>query len=150
VLTLSGSGFTSFGCDAGESFTPNFNTNGTTGITVVSAVYDTDTTATIIIDIAAGATLGFRDVVFDWDPGCGHSDDTLFNGFEVTVPPSVCGDGIVEGAEDCDPPPGAEDSATCDDDCTTPMCGDGCDNNCTATACGNGIVTAGETCDDGL
>ena len=29
------------------------------------------------------------------------------------------------------------------------MDGDGCDSNCTATACGNGILTAGESCDDG-
>ncbi|TMA72273.1 MAG: DUF4215 domain-containing protein [Deltaproteobacteria bacterium] len=48
---------------------------------------------------------------------------------------SLCGNGLVEAAEECD------DGNTTD--------GDGCDSNCTFTGCGNGIVTAGETCDDG-
>jgi cysteine-rich repeat protein len=47
----------------------------------------------------------------------------------------VCGDGILEGAEDCD-------DGNVDE-------GDGCDTNCTASSCGNGITTAGEACDDG-
>ena len=48
---------------------------------------------------------------------------------------AVCGDGTVDGAEQCD------DGNTAS--------GDGCDANCTPTGCGNGVVTAGETCDDG-
>ena len=59
-----------------------------------------------------------------WTPGVDCSESC-----------SVCGDGIVEGGEDC------EDGNTID--------GDGCDSNCTFTGCGNGIVTAGEACDDG-
>jgi cysteine-rich repeat protein len=47
----------------------------------------------------------------------------------------VCGDGTVEGTEVCDD---MGESATCDDDCTLPECGDGVLN-----------VTAGEECDDG-
>ena len=46
-----------------------------------------------------------------------------------------CGNGIKEGAEQCD-----DGNA---------VNGDGCDNNCTITACGNGIKTAAEACDDG-
>ena len=48
---------------------------------------------------------------------------------------AVCGDGSVEGTEACDD---MGESATCDDDCTLPECGDGVLN-----------VTAGEECDDG-
>jgi cysteine-rich repeat protein len=51
----------------------------------------------------------------------------------------VCGDGIVEGTEQCDD--------------GNQVNGDGCENDCTITAsgavCGNGIVEAGEQCDDG-
>jgi cysteine-rich repeat protein len=47
----------------------------------------------------------------------------------------ICGNGVLEGIEECD------DGNT--------MSGDGCDANCTRTRCGNGIVTAGEQCDDG-
>ena len=50
-------------------------------------------------------------------------------------PPPACGNGVLEGIEQCD------DSNTVD--------GDGCDANCTPTACGNGIKTTGEICDDG-
>lgn len=45
-----------------------------------------------------------------------------------------CGDGIEDPGEDCDP--GPQDSAECDNDCTTPECGDNYVN-----------VAAGETCD---
>ncbi len=49
---------------------------------------------------------------------------------------AVCGNGVVEGFEDCD------------DQNTTP--GDGCENDCTFTpACGNGKREGTETCDDG-
>ncbi len=48
---------------------------------------------------------------------------------------TVCGDGTMAGAEQCD-----------DGNLTD---GDGCDSNCKTTACGNGITTTGETCDDG-
>ena len=56
-------------------------------------------------------------------------------GLDCSEPCTVCGDGIVEGDEDC------EDGNTID--------GDGCDSNCTFTGCGNGVVTEGEACDDG-
>jgi hypothetical protein len=91
-----------------------------------------------------------------------------------TGPDPVCGDGLVEGMEDCDD--GGE-SATCDSDCTPFECGDEtvnatageecdelgetatCDSDCTLVLCGDGIAnaaadedcdTAGETalCDD--
>ena len=80
-------------------------------------------------------------------------------------PSTVCGDGMVEGDEDCDD---AGESATCNADCTAAACGDGvvnaaagevcdaggetpeCDADCTPAECGDGVVNsmAGETCDD--
>jgi len=79
---------------------------------------------------------------------------------------AVCGDGVVDAAEDeeCDD---SGESATCDDDCTAAECGDAtlnatageqcdeggatlkCTANCTAPVCGDGIIDEGEQCDDG-
>ncbi|MFO7567813.1 MAG: DUF4215 domain-containing protein [Enhygromyxa sp.] len=56
---------------------------------------------------------------------------------EGDEPSFACGDGVVEGDEECD------DGNEVDDD--------GCSNACTLPACGDGIIQAelGETCDDG-
>jgi hypothetical protein len=43
-----------------------------------------------------------------------------------------CGDGIVDAGEDCDT---AGESASCNVDCTTPMCGDGLRNAAAGEAC---------------
>jgi cysteine-rich repeat protein len=83
----------------------------------------------------------------------------------------VCGNGVVEGAEQCDdgnvlPCDGCSDTCMiesgyicgdgilnaacgeqCDDGNTVP--GDGCDENCMSEGCGNGVLDAGEECDDG-
>ncbi|MCW5889679.1 MAG: DUF4215 domain-containing protein [bacterium] len=48
--------------------------------------------------------------------------------------PIVCGDGVVQGSEQCD------DGNDIDDD--------GCTNACTVSACGDGVVQAPEECDD--
>ena len=80
--------------------------------------------------------------------------------------PGECGDGIIDGGEDCDD---SGESAVCDTDCTAVTCGDGtfnssageqcddggesavCDTDCTAVTCGDGTVnvSAGEECDAG-
>jgi len=94
----------------------------------------------------------------------GSSDGTSDSSSEG--PAAVCGDGIVEGAEECDE---AGESASCDDDCTFVDCGDenvneaageicdeggeafGCDGDCTLPECGDGIVneSVDEQCDAG-
>ena len=81
-------------------------------------------------------------------------------------PMGVCGDGVVEGSEECDE---SGESATCDDDCTFVDCGDenvnqaagevcdaggesfSCDADCTLPVCGDGVINASvdEVCDDG-
>lgn len=81
---------------------------------------------------------------------------------------AICGDGVVEGDEECDV---GELSAVCDTDCTTVVCGDGvvngragescddgenngeagfCNSSCSgqvASVCGNGVQECGEGCD---
>jgi len=86
--------------------------------------------------------------------------------YGIDIQFTACGDGVVEGAEDCDD---VGVTATCDADCTFAQCGDAtlntlagevcddggesatCDTNCTLSGCGDGTLntTAGEECDDG-
>lgn len=63
-----------------------------------------------------------------------HEDHAMMRQFETVT---TCGDGEVgRPVEDCDE--GGGESETCDEDCTTPTCGDGLVNE-----------AAGEECDDG-
>ncbi|KNC51325.1 uncharacterized protein AMSG_12067 [Thecamonas trahens ATCC 50062] len=81
----------------------------------------------------------------------------------VLCAPARCGDGLVWiGVEACDT---AGESASCNVDCTAPVCGDGirnvaageeCDDgsiecmpNCRYAYCGDGMVTGSEACDSG-
>ncbi len=82
----------------------------------------------------------------------------------------ACGDGVIQGDEECDNGAENSDSAAdaCRTDCTLASCGDGvvdtgeecddgnnedwdgCASDCTLEgACGDGIVQSGEECDDG-
>jgi cysteine-rich repeat protein len=55
-----------------------------------------------------------------------------------------CGNGTLEGAEVCDT---SGESATCDDDCTAPLCGDDNENAAAGEGCDDGNVTPGDGCD---
>ncbi len=85
-----------------------------------------------------------------------------------TTSPSVCGDGIVEGDEECDDG-NLEDYDDCTNECRSPVCGDGiiykgveecddgndndedsCTSECKDAECGDGFQYLGfEECDDG-
>ena len=80
-----------------------------------------------------------------------------------------CGNGIIEGGEECDRGEDNSDdeSDACRTDCMLPHCGDGvvdtgegcddgndvdgdeCRNNCSLPTCGDGVLDTGEECDDG-
>jgi cysteine-rich repeat protein len=85
---------------------------------------------------------------------------------------ALCGNGVVEAAEECDDGPGNSDVApdACRTDCRLARCGDGavdtgegcddgpsnsdhapgaCRSDCQPWACGDGVVDDGEECDDG-
>jgi len=69
------------------------------------------------------------------------------------APAALCGDGLVEGLETCDPPGSAVTDCCCAV-CERPGSGDpscrpcsGCRPDC--TYCGDGVVDAAEQCDDG-
>jgi cysteine-rich repeat protein len=85
----------------------------------------------------------------------------------VPPPPENCGDGVINGAEECDDGANNGDTLACKSDCTAQACGDGfqgpaeacddgndveddaCTNACVPTSCGDMIVQDPETCDDG-
>jgi len=80
----------------------------------------------------------------------------------------ACGNGVVEGDEECDAGAANDDAAACTSACKLAICGDNlvqdnleqcdtgvesatCDDDCTLPECGDGVINeaAGETCDDG-
>jgi len=79
----------------------------------------------------------------------------------------MCGNGVVEGDEECDLGPENSDTGACTLMCTTSECGDGlvgpgeacddgneidddeCSNSCAMPGCGDGVVQDNEACDDG-
>jgi uncharacterized protein (TIGR03382 family) len=113
----------------------------------------------------ACATLGGNNVCVE----CTVNADCLSGGACAgnTCQAPICGDGIINGADQCDD--GGVNTATCDSDCTFPTCGDAiantaageacddggesaaCNADCTTSVCGDTKVnaSAGEDCDDG-
>jgi len=81
-----------------------------------------------------GCTTGPSGGVEQCDDGGANSDVTP-DACRTTCRPAYCGDGVVDTGEQCDT---AGQSATCDANCTLPVCGDGTLN-----------AAAGEGCDDG-
>jgi cysteine-rich repeat protein len=99
--------------------------------------------------------------------GTGFRDATCVHaGPDGIAQTGLCGTATLDSGEQCDT---AGNSATCDFDCTFPVCGDGihnvpagevcdtggnsptCDGDCTLPFCGDGHFnpTTGEQCDDG-
>ncbi len=80
---------------------------------------------------------------------------------------AVCGDGVVEGDEQCDVGEDNDDGGVCTTLCTLATCGDGftgpgegcddgnddpddgCNNECALSSCGDGVLFGAEVCDDG-
>lgn len=102
------------------------------------------------------------------DPGSSSGDPTDADDSTSSgeAPASACGDGVVQGGEECDLGGNNGDSAACTASCTIAICGDGvvhdgaevcddgdasalCDADCTAPACGDGVTNplAFEQCD---
>lgn len=106
------------------------------------------------------------------DDGANGNDADGCNDACETVAPASCGDGIINGDEECDD---SGESAECNANCTNAVCGDGivnrsagetcegpfdydtgtgCAPDCLLdlSSCGDGVVDAdkGETCDPGV
>lgn len=76
--------------------------------------------------------------------GIGTNPDGNTEAWLVTLPAAECGDGIVEGDEECDD--GGIDTPTCDFDCTSAVCGDGHINTAAGEACDTVGVRGGLVC----
>jgi len=61
-----------------------------------------------------------------------------------TPPPSGCGDGVVNGTEECDG--GGSETATCNTNCTTSRCGDSIVNTLAGEQCDDGNTVNGDGC----
>ena len=143
-------------CSGDDGVATTVDTTGTT---------DTDTDSTDETTTTAGPT------ATDTDPttGGGATEGTTTGTVEPTADclMETCGDGELQGSEECDD--GNDDNTdACIDTCQLATCGDAyvlaeveecddggesetCDADCTAAACGDMTVnaTAGEECDDG-
>jgi len=100
------------------------------------------------------------------DDGSDTSDSDDTNGTGPTFDP-ICGDGIIEGDEECDLGPQNGQNEYCTGECRANVCGDGylgpgeacddgnnnnndqCTTQCGLASCGDGAIQAGEECDDG-
>ncbi len=124
---------------------------------------------------ADGASQGTSPIGIDCEPGAegcpcpsdGRCDDglTCESGMCVLAL-GVCGDGVLDDAEECDHGSSNADDAMCKADCTQQVCGDGsvgpaeacddgdddddvCTSECALPTCGDGELDDGEECDDG-
>ena len=91
---------------------------------------------------------------------CDDGNDVPNDGCTSCVPDPVCGDGVVEGWENCDLGSFCEDLTSCTAEIECAGIGDGlclprATNSCEADCllvepvCGNGVLEPGEQCDDG-
>lgn len=91
---------------------------------------------------------------------CDDGDDDNGDSCDNFCRKPRCGNGVIEGDEECDNP----EHPGCTDTCTLPLCGNGivdaneecdppndttCNADCQESECGNGDVEVGEECDDG-
>ena len=134
------------------------------------AVADDGSDTEVIDDDDDDGTTTFDFTSTTWDPTFTTSTSSHYTSSSTTNDTfgGVCGNGILEGMEECDPGdpligPGLE----CRTGCILNICGDGdpwageecddgnnnnedfCRNDCTLTNCGDGILDFGEECDDG-
>lgn len=132
----------------------------TTSTSTSTSTTDLSTTDPSTTDLSTGTT---TDLSTGTDTGTSDSTDT-----GSSTGDGVCGDGTIDGSEECDDGPDNADTAACTSACLNNICGDGlvlagteacddggesdaCNADCTVASCGDGVVNmiAGETCDAG-
>lgn len=100
------------------------------GTVVVLCSYAPKDAEPEVSTVTRECTLDVSDVSDDPDADCPVGEE-----FENVI---ICGDGVVEGTEECDD--GDENSNTE---------ADACRENCQEAECGDGVEDTGEECDDG-
>jgi cysteine-rich repeat protein len=152
------------------STTSTTSTGSTTGVTTsAGSESDSDSTTDPSTTDSTGPICEPGSVNCVCDRGACDGDLVCEGGICVPEGPAVCGDGVVQGGEECDDGEENGDGQACRADCTLQACGDGdlgpgeecddgegngdaeaCTSACTIAACGDGAVYAGvEECDDG-
>jgi MYXO-CTERM domain-containing protein len=92
------------------------------------------------VDLSSQAADGTVKLKFELasDQGLNMGGWTLDDFCVLGYIPTVCGDGHVTGAEECD-----------DGDANSDSEADACRTDCTAALCGDAVIDSGEACDDG-
>jgi len=170
-------GSTTEGMTTNPATDPSTTETPTTGVptstsTTDASTTDLSTTGPSTTDLSTGTTTSTST---DTDTGTsdtadtGTSDTTDTGTSDSTdTGDGVCGDGAIDGAEECDDGPDNADTAACTSACLNNICGDSlvlagteacddggesdaCNADCTVASCGDGVVNmmAGETCDAG-
>ena len=98
---------------------------------------------------------------------CGRGQECIDRACGGVVDDTLCGNGVIDGDEECDDGEENTNEGSCKFDCTNQVCGDGftgpnesCDDGNTATgdgcnaecileSCGDGKMDPGEECDEG-
>ncbi|MBT3292946.1 DUF4215 domain-containing protein [Candidatus Peregrinibacteria bacterium] len=73
----------------------------------------------------------------------GSNSDSVQDACRTSCENADCGDSVVDTGETCDT---GGNSVTCDNDCTTPACGDGVRNSPAGEECDDGNTTDGDGC----
>ena len=149
-------------------FVPSIGCSGDDAIVPVDDT--TDATTTNTTDSIDGSSTSDPDPVGSEgsESSSGSADEsTSDSGSDTTGVIEGCGNGIVEGDEECDDGDANGDEAMCKSDCTLARCGDGfvgpaeacddgdginwneCTNACALPSCGDDLLSIGEECDDG-
>jgi cysteine-rich repeat protein len=90
------------------------------------------------------ARLMFWIAPFDLAGDVYYFDDVVLRKLQ-NHPPATCGDGVVDPGEECDD---GGSSATCDDHCRIPVCGDGRVNAASGEECDDGNRVDSDRCDN--
>ena len=157
IKNIAGNSLNTYSSNCGNGFVDageQCDSNGTNSATCIGATCQTSFCGDNTVNSAAGESC---------DPPaagvCSNNCQTIVAGM------AYCGDGIVNGTEQCD---AGMETTTCNLNCTFTVCGDGvvnttaleicdpgqnptCNSTCSGTltaGCGNGVVETGEQCDD--
>jgi cysteine-rich repeat protein len=145
----------------GPGSQPDTSMSSADGSTTTGSTTTADTTCGEDCPTTTGGPTSSTDTGSTTTEGDSDSESSSSEG-----PMGVCGDGNVDGDEECDE---VVETATCDDDCTFADCGDevvneaagevcdeggeafACDNDCTLPVCGDGNTNEShnEICDGG-
>ena len=166
LLVLTGCGGDDGGATSGGSSGSDTGSSTEAVTTTVAVTTSGDATTGDTGGSGSSPTSTDPTVTSSTDPTVTSSTDPTATGSTGVGP--FCGDGVVDGSEECDDGPANADDSACTADCVTAICGDtlvlagvegcddgnaldgdGCGADCQLESCGDAKVQGMEECDDG-